>query len=274
MRKILVILIFLLIFGCISPKQNNTFHYQLQNTEFEKLKELEVNFLIIDLDDSGLTKQEIAELKNDGKIVLCYLSIGEAEDYRDYWEYYWEVGNPSFIDEENPDWEGNYRVKYWELAWQDIISDKVGEIVEHKCSGVYLDTIDSYYYYEGQGNLNAADKMISFVDKINKKAKGMDSSFLIVPQNAEELYEFQDYKKIIDGIGKEDIWFDDDEKIENVEGLYYLEEIAQDGKFVLAIDYPTEQSKVCEFYQKCYSHGFYCTISNRELNLDKPIECG
>ena len=32
---------------------------------------------------------------------------------------------PSWLEDENPDWEGNYRVKYWEAEWQKIISTMI-----------------------------------------------------------------------------------------------------------------------------------------------------
>ncbi len=52
------------------------------------------------------TADEIAALKQgpNGKrrLVLCYFSIGEAEDYRYYRQPGWTAGNPSWLDEENP----------------------------------------------------------------------------------------------------------------------------------------------------------------------------
>lgn len=44
---------------------------------------------------------EIRELKtkrNGGKrLVICYMSIGEAEDYRYYWNGAWKTGKPSWL---------------------------------------------------------------------------------------------------------------------------------------------------------------------------------
>ena len=49
------------------------------------------------------------------KLVLAYVDIGEAEDYRIYWQPGWRVGDPAWIAGDAPDgWEGNYPVAYWD----------------------------------------------------------------------------------------------------------------------------------------------------------------
>jgi cysteinyl-tRNA synthetase len=103
--------------------------------------------------DAGkFTPQEVSQMKTkpDGKNrkVIAYLSIGEAEDYRYYWQSGWGEGDPSFIYEENPDWPGNFKVKYWDPQWQAIIFGYVRKIVEAGFDGVYLDIIDAYEYFE------------------------------------------------------------------------------------------------------------------------------
>lgn len=99
---------------------------------------------------------EIMQLKikqNDGsRLVVCYMSIGEAEDYRYYWEPSWYIDKPEWLDRENPDWEGNYKVKYWYEEWQAIIygndNSYIKKIIDAGFDGAYLDIIDAYEYYE------------------------------------------------------------------------------------------------------------------------------
>jgi cysteinyl-tRNA synthetase len=54
--------------------------------------------------------------------------------------------------EENPEWEGNYKVKYWEKEWQDIIfgneDSYLQKILDAGFDGVYLDIIDAFEYFE------------------------------------------------------------------------------------------------------------------------------
>lgn len=114
--------------------------------------------IIMDLfhNEQVYTSEEIEQLKtkqNGGKrLVICYMSIGEAEDYRYYWQSDWTVGNPDWLVEENPDWEGNYKVKYWQPDWQSIIygndSSYLRKILDAGFNGVYLDIIDAFEYFE------------------------------------------------------------------------------------------------------------------------------
>ncbi|WZP00929.1 endo alpha-1,4 polygalactosaminidase [Isosphaeraceae bacterium EP7] len=86
------------------------------------------------------------------RLVLCYLSIGEAEDYRPYWKPAWTKAPPPFLGPENPDWKGNFSVRYWDSAWRSIILDgpgsPLGRILAAGFDGVYLDKVDEYGWFE------------------------------------------------------------------------------------------------------------------------------
>jgi len=117
------------------------------------------DLLIMDLffnDGTVFTSSEIDQLRskaNGGsRLVVSYMSIGEAEDYRFYWQENWRVNKPSWMDKENPDWEGNFKVKYWIEDWQKIIygneDSYLDKILDANFDGVYLDIIDAFEYYE------------------------------------------------------------------------------------------------------------------------------
>jgi len=116
------------------------------------------DLLIMDLffDNEEFTLSEINQLKNKAnggkRLVISYMSIGEAEDYRYYWQQSWNTSKPSWLDTENPDWEGNYKVKYWNSDWQSIIygnnNSYLYKILNAGFDGVYLDIIDAFEYYE------------------------------------------------------------------------------------------------------------------------------
>lgn len=117
------------------------------------------DLLIMDLffdEHTVFTSSEIAQIKskaNGGKrLVLSYMSIGEAEDYRYYWQSSWNADPPSWLDSENEYWEGNYKVKYWDAEWQNIIygndNSYLKKILNANFDGVYLDIIDAFEYYE------------------------------------------------------------------------------------------------------------------------------
>jgi cysteinyl-tRNA synthetase len=117
------------------------------------------DLLIMDLffnETTEFTAGEITQLKNKAnggkRLVISYMSIGEAEDYRYYWQSGWNTGNPAWLDGENPDWEGNYKVRYWEPEWQEIIfgndESYTKKILNAGFDGVYLDIIEAYEYFE------------------------------------------------------------------------------------------------------------------------------
>ncbi len=116
------------------------------------------DILIIDafFDEHLLTVDEVATLKTKPngarRLVFAYMSIGEAEDYRYYWQESWRPGNPEWIESENPDWEGNYIVQYWHPEWQAIIAGApesyLDKILASEFDGAYLDIIDAYEYFE------------------------------------------------------------------------------------------------------------------------------
>ncbi|MFA6089564.1 MAG: endo alpha-1,4 polygalactosaminidase [Candidatus Woesearchaeota archaeon] len=263
-------------------KDIKSFHYQLQSTSFKDLKSLNVDFLIIDVDDSNLNSFQISVLKQteNGKKenmkILSYLSIGEAEDYRNYWKETWKVRNPDFIDLENPEWKGNYKVNYWDVVWQNITIERIKDIADLGYDGVYLDVVDAFEYYQNKGRDTAKQDMVEFVGTLSKAIKEIYPNFIIVSQSNPELYEEENFKNAIDGIGRESVWYQNDEKIseDNVNYvLDYMKITKNDGKLVFVIDYPTTNQNVCDFYSKCKEEEFYCLATNVALDRNIPITC-
>jgi len=120
--------------------------------------------------DRPMSAEEVARLRGAAsRPVLAYLSIGEAESYRPYWRAEWtrEAGRPTFLGPENPDWKGNFKVRYWQPEWQAIIHARLAELVATGFDGVYLDIIDAYEFWGPGGpkseRKSAADDMIAFV---------------------------------------------------------------------------------------------------------------
>jgi cysteinyl-tRNA synthetase len=116
------------------------------------------DLLIIDLfhKETELGSDDIARLKtkaNGGeRLVLAYMSIGEAEDYRYYWKNEWKDEAPEWLDRENAQWKGNYKVEYWNQDWQTIIfgseNSYLDKIINAGFDGVYLDIIEAFEYFE------------------------------------------------------------------------------------------------------------------------------
>ena len=117
------------------------------------------DLLVMDLYFRNRTEFTISEINqirnkaNGGKrLVFSYVSIGEAEDYRYYWQLNWNTTPPNWLDAENPNWPGNYKVRYWETEWQQIIygndTSYMKKIINAGFDGVYLDLVDAFWFYE------------------------------------------------------------------------------------------------------------------------------
>ncbi len=110
------------------------------------------NGAALDSADTAALKSKPGGSGGGSRLVIAYFSIGEAEDYRFYWQPSWNSSPPSFIEEENPDWPGNYKVRYWDPQWKAVLFGSpdayLDRIIAAGFDGVYLDIIDAFEYFE------------------------------------------------------------------------------------------------------------------------------
>lgn len=275
----------------------NDFAYQLQNVDLAAMGNSKYDLVVIDYSNNGteagrFSAQQISELKNSpggSKLVLAYMSIGEAENYRWYWQNAWDANNdgapdpgaPSWLGPVNPQWPGNYKVQYWDPAWQSIIygssQSYLDKIIEAGFDGVYLDIIDAYQYWgpggqSGLGRQTAEQEMVDLVKALANYArvtKGK-ADFGVFPQNAEELSSHSDYVSAVTGIGREGTWFNDNVPNSAAQisaATANLDVFKQAGKLVLVIDYVTQQALIDEFYSKATAKGYAPFATTRALNV-------
>lgn len=250
--------------------------YQLQNASVPAINNTSFNLLTIDYSRDGsdrnrFTPADLQSLHNAGKNALAYLSIGEAEDYRYYFQPKWVAADsatnlkqpvsgvaPSWLDRTNPNWEGNYKVQYWSEAWQTTTLNYLDRIIDAGFDGVYLDIIDGFEYWSDQSQLNAAgsqnqalsepvaaQRMIQFVERIAYHARVMrgQTNFQIVPQNGESILAYDRsgrYLQTISGVGIEDLFYDGltrQPQAATQNRLQWLNQVQANGKTVLSIDY-------------------------------------
>ncbi|WP_346353111.1 endo alpha-1,4 polygalactosaminidase [Azotosporobacter soli] len=115
------------------------------------------DLLIIDptFNSSPLTPDEVRSLKRKPqggqRLVLAYLSIAEAEDYRPYWQKDWKQSPPAWLVAANPDWVGNFKVRYWQSGWQQLLfgsrNAQLDRILSTDFDGAMLDVVDGYQYF-------------------------------------------------------------------------------------------------------------------------------
>jgi cysteinyl-tRNA synthetase len=208
------------------------------------------DLLVIDATHDGhnatrFTTDELTRIK-DGmggrSVVVSYMSIGEADDYRDYWHKGWTTTGtatgqltdaaPDWLGPVNPDWPESRKVRYWDADWQKIIfNDKgTGEldgIVKSGFDAAYLDIVDAYYFWgaevsagqrqpgDPKNEHQAAQRMVDFVVDMTAHARETNPDFFTMPQNGEWIIDALGsdsarkaaYLDAIGGIGVEDLYF-------------------------------------------------------------------
>lgn len=205
------------------------------------------------------------------KLLVSYLSIGEAEDYRSYWKREWSDDPPEFLSTANPEWPDNYTVKYWDQAWQEIVFQAVDDIVAAGFNGLYLDIVDAFEFWEDVApdtGIDYRQEMAQFVAAIDAHATatlarmGDDSRpFVLIGQNGESLITNPTYRAHIDGLAKEDLRFaypnEGESQIrpvsfeEYAEASQYLDKAEAAGIEVFLVEYltPARQAQYADILQ-------------------------
>ncbi len=254
-----------------------------------KLAGCDRDWIILDVsfggdEQSRWTATELQTIRQGkaGRKVIAYLSIGEAEDYRSYWKPSWKQTPPDFLLKENPDWAGNYSVKFWTKAWQQIILDEIDKITTQGFDGLYLDKVDIFEDFEYDPErkdwidhrINPATKhsyrkeMIAWVQAVAKRARMKNRAALVIPQNGSPLLEDRSFRQAISGIGIEDLFTDGEQKQDEEEIKYiigFLKKLKKENKPILCIEYPEETKLKIFVRKKAKRLGCRLLITDREL---------
>jgi cysteinyl-tRNA synthetase len=237
----------------LSLSQVTTWAYQIQGLEragaVDALAAAPYDMLVLEptrtergsgsFDTAGMVARLHDSFAGDathGKLVLAYLSVGEAESWRWYWTWTrtWRSGAPRprdwprFIVAKDPDgWGGCYPVAYWRARWKDIAiygrrtdttatrdyTSIVDEAIRDGFDGVYLDWVEAYELRAvrraaAADGVNARDEMVAFLTELRDYARQRDPDFVVVQQNASSLAVGRPQLfSVVDGIAQEGIWY-------------------------------------------------------------------
>ncbi len=324
--KILALIPFLFTLTCANIESNplakrnlpnSSWVYQLQHPKIDDLAKSGFSLAVIDYSGNGsdkkrFPKNQLQHLIENKMTPIAYISIGEAENYRFYWEKSWvekkdnsqlTSNAPKWLGHTNPDWEGNYKVRYWDTDWRDtIVKPYLDKIIAQGFSGVYLDIIDGFEYWadretytrEMENRLeddpfddekDAAKRMIAFVHWIAqycRKHSPLGQDFLIFPQNGESLLAHDEdgsYLETVSGIGVEDVWYMGKEKLPQrtvSERLHFLNKFLEKGKQILSVDYvdtgdrksQANLRRIKAYVNLCQAQGFSCYAGREDAELN------
>jgi cysteinyl-tRNA synthetase len=225
------------------------------------------------------TSSELAPLKRkpDGsrRIVLAYLSVGEAADYRPYWQPGWSEHAPSWLGPENPNWPHAYPVRFWAPEWQAILfggpNSMLDTILAAGFDGVFLDRIDVYGEWRKE-RPTAPQDMVALVGAIRSYARSRNPDFLMIGQNSEPLLAHEAYRTALDAVSKESLLFGlAGEGLENTPeqiawSEHYLREATAAGLPVFAIEYLSDPEKVAAARRRLLQLGLIPFFGRRLLD--------
>ena len=268
--------------------------YQLQQLNLARAAASPFDLLVIDYakdgsDDTALKPAEIERLKAkpDGarRIVVAYVSIGEAESYRSYWQKGWKRNKPAWLLGENPEWEENYAVCFWEPEWQALFCGRpdayIDRIIAQGFDGIYLDKCDvtedlrRHFKAVARSRPGMDDDMTAFVRRISAYAKGKRPGFQVIMQNAEPLLEKPELRAAIDAVAKEELLFglDRPEKPNSREEVAWsrqrLDLMKREGKPVLMVEYLDQDGRITEAAEAARRLGYILYVAPKDRELDK-----
>lgn len=277
-------------YGQLTSLQNiNAWAYQLQYTNPAGIApdnsfQLLVTDYSYDAGPTGIyTPAQVQAMKTGGKKVIAYISIGEAENYRYYWQPAWNTNPPAWMGPENPYWDGNFKVKFWYPEWKGIIYNYIDTILSRGYDGIYMDIVEAFYYWQEENPQEpyADTLMVNFIAGIRHHVDSVlgNTSFIVMPQNAEEIIDAPNidvplkdkYFNCINAIGVEDIFFPGNNDMNNnyVPDTYrigLLEEFKNRGKRVFSIEYIDEPAKLSQYITNAQTNNYVPYACTRALN--------
>ncbi len=303
--------------GALSPRLYavNDWLYVLQPgaTGLPAIEAAAFDAVVIDYSLDGgaateLTAAEVGRLKASGKVVLAYLSIGEAEDYRYYWQSTWndqpapDPDAPAWLGPFNPDFPNNYKVRYWQSAWQAILfgttsgpnKSYLDRIVDQGFDGIYLDIVDAFTYWDEVGERPRAQSRLDMMNLIAALANHARVTrgrpgFLVFPQNGIDIVRNgadqldaagASFLSTISGVGVEDLFWNETTP-QNSEDTNYrlgiLDQFQAAGALVVLVDYVWDAaapagaanvSRTNDFETRALARGYipYAGVTDRGLD--------
>lgn len=216
-------------------------------------------------------------LKQDEKILMGYLSLGEVENYRFYFH---DVKKQGILLKENPNWKGSFYVDVRNPLWaKRVVEDLVPKILQEGFDGIFLDTLDNAEFLEDtdphtyKGMKEAAVNLVKAIRQNYPQIKiMMNRGFQILPkvvnvidmELGEAIYSGYDFDK------KNYKLQTREEYQEAVEILKEAQE--QNPKLkVFTLDYwnKKDTQKIAEIYQQQRTDGFIPYVAT--IKLDEII---
>jgi cysteinyl-tRNA synthetase, unknown class len=269
-----------------------SWHYQLDKIDIDEMSRSTADLVVMDSAREGgrtlLSKAEVARMKvlPDGgrRLAVAYISIGEAEHYRYYWQADWNdpqkaATRPKWLGRANCAWPDNNAVNFWSPDWKKIIYNGpesfIARIANAGFDGVYLDRVDIYEQYT-KDRPDAEGEMVRFVTELAAAGRAINPDFIVIAQNGEDLLQYRRYRRVIDGLGKEDLLHGHQgtgtrNPPKDIDWSYdRLKWLLADHKPVFAVEYMVTRESIAEAKLELAQRGLIGTSAHRNLDGTDP----
>jgi cysteinyl-tRNA synthetase len=247
-----------------------TADYVLQGVDPAKIAKAPFDVQVVDTEnDSGVpfTATQVSVMKSGGSQVLGYFSLGEAENYRDYFS----TLPKSVVGPQDRDWPGNFHVAYWTPEWKATAEKAIDQMISAGYDGVYFDVVDEFYSsWAKRHDANAEQDMVNLVVSLKQYAVSKDPDFKVWVNGAEELLDHGNYVNAIDGLFKEEVYYTDSGKKQPAAETHYtlenLQKAIDAGKPVVAIEYVHGANKIADVHAKATHDGLGSYVAHLDLS--------
>jgi cysteinyl-tRNA synthetase len=263
----------------------NDYIIQLQRGNVNRLGATAFDLIISDIAIAGGSRERIEALRQSeggSKLVVAYMSIGQAARFQYYWQPEWrrEDGTwPEWAVEFDATWANDVWVQYWHPGWQEIIltgaDAYIDRIIDQGFDGVLLDRVDAAWYFESQGRETAYQEMADFVIAIANHSRERSPNFGIFTINGEDIglrFREQGYMDTVTGLLVEDLYYG--YPTDNVASPAdwtagreaMLDEWVTAGRLVLTVDYTRFDDQINDAYTRSSERGYIPYVSSRSLS--------
>jgi cysteinyl-tRNA synthetase, unknown class len=229
---------------------------------------------IVDLyDDSPnvvFTSAQVAQMQTGGGLVLAYMSIGEASNFRAYFS----TLPKSVLGPQDPNWPGSYQVAYWTDAWKSVCTAYIDKMIAAGFNGAFFDVVDEYEQTWAQQTVpggDAAAAMVNLVTYLADYARAKNPNFQIWVNGAEGLLTNGTYLQTISGQVAESLFYTGTaaEKRQPASGTsYVLKQLGTAlaaGKPVIDVEYVSSASAIAYVHAQAAADGIGSYIAHPDL---------
>jgi cysteinyl-tRNA synthetase len=247
-----------------------TADYVLQGVDPKQIATAPFDVQVVETaNDSGVpfTAAQVKQMESGGSQVLGYFSLGEAENYRDYFQSL----SKSVVGPQDPSWPGNYEVAFWTPEWKAVAEKAIDNMVAAGYNGIYFDVVDEYQTsWAKSHDPHAEQDMVNLVESLKDYATSKDPNFKVWVNGAEELLSHPDYVSKIDGMFKEEVYYTDHGTKQPASESQFtvdnLEKAVAAGKPVVVIEYVTGATKIADVQAQAAHDKLGSYIADLQLN--------